>query len=993
MKNNYRRYYVLPLSFGLLWALSTTLTSQNGSPPISGIVTDADGPLGGVNIIVKNSARGTQSDMDGRYALTAQNSDTLVFSYLGFKEQQIVVGNKNIMNVLMQPDATALDQVVINAGYYKVSDREKTGSISRVTAKEIEKQPVNNPLATMQGRISGVDIIETSGVPGSGFNVHIRGQNSLTAGNEPLYIIDGVPFGSSTLSNNSVSIEIFPLGNVSPLNAINPATIESIEVLKDADATAIYGSRGANGVILITTKKGKKGKTKFTVNSSTGIANSAGKIDLLNTEQYLEMRREAFSNDGITEYPETAYDLNGTWQMDRYTDWQEEFFGRTAKTQNLQASVSGGSEQTQFLVSGMFQKETTVFPGDFNYNRSNINSKINHSSSDKRFSLLFSSGYTIENNNLPKKDLTYDALTLSPNAPAIYDGNGNLNWENSTWANPLAALEQVYKSKTTTLLSNAVISYLPIANMETKINFGYGKTSLKESSISPNTAFDPAFGMDSSASQIFKNDGEEEHWIIEPQIEWSQNFNDSKLKILVGASYQKNITKQNAFLGFGFTSNQFIYNLSSAASVLALNENEQVYTYQSFFTRVNYSIKDKFFLNLTGRRDGSSRFGPGNKYGNFGALGAAWLFSKDLELPWLNLAKIRGSYGITGNDQIGDYQYLQSYNIGESSYDGNIGLEPARLYNPNFKWEENRKTELALEFSFLNDRVNTAVGYYNNRSSNQLINYALPGTTGFTSILANLDAIVENTGWELELSGLIVRNENFSWNTSFNLTIPTNRLVKFPNLENSTYANRFVIGESLSIVKLYELKGVNPDTGLFEFVDYNGDGNITSLEDRKYIADLGPKFYGGLGNTVKYQNWGLDFLFQFVKKDGYNQYNSSNAPGTMYNQPIEILDRWQDAGDNAPFQQFTTGANSEAFLAYSQFGRSSGTVTDASFVRLKSAELSYLLPLESPASSCRISIQGQNLLTFTEYKGADPEQTKGYIPSLRRITMGVQLQF
>lgn len=975
-----------------------TITRRSGKAfqqnNIKGVVTDSLGiGMAGVNIIIKNTAKGTQSDLDGQYTIIAHPSDTLLFTYIGFKSQEIAVGNRNIINVIMEPDATALDQVVINAGYYKVSDKEKTGSISRITAKDIEKQPVNNPLAAMQGRMPGVDIVQTSGASGGGFEVRIRGQNSISAGNEPLYIIDGVPYDSNTLSNISISVAIFPMGNVSPLNSLNPSTIESIEVLKDADATAIYGSRGANGVILITTKKGKQGKTNFMVNSSTGFANITRKTDLLNTEQYLEMRREAFANDGISEYPETAYDVNGTWDQNRYTDWQEEFIGGTAKTQNLQASVSGGSEQTQFLLSGMFQKETTVFPGEFTYDRLNVNSKINHRSLDKRFGLLFSTGYTIENNKLPKKDLSYSALTLSPNAPALYDENGDLNWENSTWTNPLAALEQVYKSKTTTLLTNAVITYLPITRVETKINLGYGKTNIAESSISPHTAFDPAFGLDSSNSQIFKNDGEKDYWIIEPQIEWSKSFANSELKVLVGATYQKNVTKRNAFLGFGFTNNQFIYNLSAAANVLALNENEEVYTYQSFFSRINYSIRDKIFLNLTGRRDGSSRFGPGNKYGNFGAIGAAWLFSKDLEIPWLNLAKLRGSYGITGNDQIGDYQYLQSFVIGDSGYDGNIGLEPGRLYNPNFKWEENRKAEVSLEFGFFEDRINSTVSYYKNRSSNQLIYYALPTTTGFSSILANLDAVVENRGWEMELSTAVVRNENFSWNTAINFTLPKNELIKFPNLENSTYAEQYVIGEPLSIIKLYKLKGVNPQTGLFEFEDYNGDGTISSLEDRQYIADLSPKFYGGLANSINYHNWSFDFLFQFVKKDGYNQFSSGTAPGRMKNQPTEILDRWQEVGDEASFQQFTTGANPDAYTAYSQFSSSSGIVSDASFIRLKSVDLSYRLPLQSASTDCKISLQAQNLITFTKFKGADPEQTSGYIPSLRRITLGVQLQF
>ena len=863
-----------------------------------------------------------------------------------------------------------------------------------MNAEEIEKQPVNNPLATIQGRLAGVEVVETSGVPGSGFDVRIRGQSSIAAGNEPLYIIDGVPYDARTLSNNSISIEVFPLGNISPLNAINPSNIESIEILKDADATAIYGSRGSNGVVLITTKKGKAGKTRFSINSSTGIAHTTRNLDLLNTEQYLAMRREAFANDGITEYPPTAYDLNGTWSADRYTDWQKELLGGTANTQELRATVSGGNAETQFLLSGDYRKENTVFPGNFKYNRLNLNSNINHHSLDGRFDLLFNVGYTLEDNKLPKRDPSYDALLLPPNAPALYDDNGELNWEGSTFTNPLAALKAIYKNNTKTLLSNATLSYRPLAQLEGKISLGYGSIDLNEQYTNPNTIYDPAYGLDSSASQLFKGATDTYHYIVEPQLKWEETFSDFELKLLVGATYQRNSNTRESFVGIGFPNNSFIENLQSATSLYLLEEQETEYSYQSFFARANIGWNQKLFLNLTGRRDGSSRFGPGNRYGNFGAVGAAYLFSEDLQFDWLNLGKVRASYGVTGNDQIGDYQYLNTYALGQSSYHGNIGINPARLYNPNFQWEVGKKAEVALELGILQNRLSMDLVYYSQRTSNQLINYTLPGTTGFTSILANLDAVVANKGLELAVEGILFSTKNFHWDLGLNLTLPKNELVKFPGLDNSTYANRFVIGQPLTIAKLYKLNGVNSESGIFEFEDYNGDGEISSPDDRQYIADLSPKYYGGVANSLKYNNWGLDFLFQFVKKDGYNQYYTSGVPGTMTNQPAGVLDRWQQPGDSAFMQQYTTGDNFDAYLAYTRFAQSSGTVSDASFVRLKTVDLSYSLPLQNiPNTSCTVSLRGQNLLTFTKFKGGDPEQSIGYIPSLRRIALNINLQF
>ncbi len=995
MKNNYRQCLALALTFALFTYYSPIFSQNQPLKTISGSTTDADGPLSGVNVLIKNNTtRGTISALDGSYSIPARSNDTLVFSYVGYKTQEIAVGSKMNIPITMQSDATALDQVVINAGYYSVKNKERTGNISTISAAEIEKQPVNNPLAALQGRIAGVDIVETSGVPGSGFNVRIRGQNSLTAGNEPLYIIDGVPYGSSSLSSRGVSMEIIPLSNASPLNAINPDNIESIEVLKDADATAIYGSRGSNGVILITTKKGKEGKTQFSISSSTGIANITRKMDLLNTEQYLTMRREAFANEGITEYPETAYDINGTWNQNRYTDWQEELIGGTARTQNIQASVSGGNAQTQFRLSGNYQKETTVFSGDFKYDRLNVNANTTHQSADKRFKLLFNIAYAIENNNLPRADITWNAINLAPNAPALYDENGELNWENSTWENPLAQFKAIYKNKTNTLLSNAVLSYKLFKNLETKINLGYGNTRLDELGTRPHTIYDPTAGLNSSLSSLSKSNSTTEHYILEPQLEWKKSFNSLKVAFLLGASYQKNTTAQQGFMGFGFPDNSFIENIQAATTIMPFNETQTVYSYQSFFSRLNFAFRDKLFLNLTGRRDGSSRFGPGNKYGNFGAIGSAWLFSEDISFPWLSLGKLRGSYGITGNDQIGDYQYLQSYFLGSSHYSDNIGLEPARLFNPDFKWEKNRKSEIGLELGFWNNRLFLNLAYYNSRSSNQLIDYALPATTGFTSILANLDAVVENKGFEAEVNGSIVQNDNFSWKLGANITRPKNTLLEFPGLENSTYINRFVIGESLSITKLYTVTGVDPETGLFTFEDVNGDGEITSPEDKQFVADFTPKFYGGISNSLQYKNWGLNIHFQFVKKDVYNQYYRGPQPGSMYNQSVAVLDRWQQSGDTPFMQQFGTGSNNESYLAFSRFGQSNGAISDASFIRIKSLELSYSLPMHNvPNTSCRIALQGQNLLTFTQFQGGDPERTIGYIPSLRRIALNLQLQF
>ncbi|MBB6681373.1 SusC/RagA family TonB-linked outer membrane protein [Aequorivita sp. 609] len=974
-----------------------TITRQSGKAfpqgNIKGVVKDSLGiDMAGVNIIIKNTSRGTQSDLDGEYTIIAHPSDTLVFTYMGYKTQEIAVGNRTIINVVMLADATALDAVVINAGYYDTTDKERTGSIGRVTAAEIDKQPINNPVEALQGRVTGVDIVQNSGIPGGGFKVRIRGQNSLMSGNGPLYIIDGVPYDTQSLGSRFTSGPIIPNAEISPLNAINPEAIESIEVLKDADATAIYGSRGANGVVLITTKKGKKGKTDLIVSSSTGVAHITRKTELLNTQQYLEMRKEAFANDGLTEYSEWDYDVNGRWDNSRYTDWQEELLGGTANTRKLFAQVSGGSNNTQFLINGQYQEETTVFPGTYAYDRITVNSNLNHQSRDERFKVVFTAGYSLEKNNLPTQDFTTTAFWLPPNAPSIYDEAGNINWEGSTWTNPLARLPSKYIQDSKSLLSNTVVSYSFLNDFEIKVNAGYGFSQLKGMATSPHTIYDPAYGYDSGASTLITSSGNRAYWITEPQIRWEKKIGSNKLEILLGSTFQEENYEQVSIMGKGFPTNSFINNMSAATTLTILDENSTNYKYHSLFGRVNYAYQNKLFVNATGRRDGSSRFGPKNKYGNFGALGAGWIFTEGMNLPWINLGKLRGSFGIAGNDQIGDYQYLQTYSIQDYSYDGNIGLLPARLYNPNFKWEKIIKREAAVEISLFDSKIALSTAYYNNRSSNQLVQYALPGTTGFTNILVNLDAEVENSGFEFEVNANVGAGNNFSWISSFNLSLPKNKLLAFPGLENSTYANRYEIGKPINIHKLYELKGVNPETGLFEFTDFNEDGEITNDGDRQYVADLSPKFFGGLSNTIKYKDWSLDFLFQFVKKNGYNQYRYSDPPGLMGNHTVRVLNRWQQPGDEAKMQRFTTGANYEAYLAYSQFTQSNGIISDASFIRLRSMEIAYNLRLGKEGSNnCRIFLQGLNLLTFTKFKDGDPEQTIGFIPPLRKISFGAQL--
>lgn len=975
------------------------------SPPqnvVSGTVTDTFGnPLAGVNVVVESRDVGAISDMDGSFSLQAGPTDVLVFSMIGFKSITVPIAGREEVIVQLEEDVTVLGEVVLNAGYYTVSEKERTGNIATFKADIIDKQPVANPLGAMQGHLSGVNIIQSTGVPGGGFSIEVRGRNSINGISDPLFIVDGVPFGSQSLGATAVSSDILS-GNISPLNAINPNDIESIEVLKDADATAIYGSRAANGVVLITTKKGKAGETRFDARFSTSLGKVSHYLDLMDTQQYLEVRREGITNDGFGAFLEDpAYDFVWpdvkSWDNDRYTDWQKELIGGTAYRNSAQLSISGGSSGTQFLVNGAYQKETTVFPGDSKYKKASVHSNINHNSKNGHFKLNLSTIYSDESNVLPSTDFTYEAYTLEPNAPKLYGDDGELNWENNTWDNPLASLREEYEAKINTLIANAGLTYLILPGLELKASLGFNSYELASYKTLPSTARNPSLGLTpESYSNTIANSSSRSSWIVEPQLNWQHRWKGLKLDILVGTTFQQETTQQLVQKATGFPNDNLLRNFAAAETLEVLQDSESEYRYNAVFGRVNLALWDRYILNLTGRRDGSSRFGPGKQFGNFGAIGLAWLFSEEhlfSDSPILSFGKIRGSFGKTGSDNIGDYKFLDTYTIPGLDYDGTTLLTPSGVFNPLFGWEENNKLEAALELGFFNDRVMINTSWYRNRSSNQLVGIPLAATTGFSELIGNFDATVENSGLEVDLRTINLNGKKFQWSTTFNLTVPKNKLVKYDGLETSTFADTYIIGKPLTIVKLYHALGVDPETGIYQCEDYNGDGDISSLGDRQWVEDLAPKFYGGMGNTFRYGKISLDFFLQFKKQKAYNELSFVATPGSRVNAPVALFDRWQQPGDTNPIQKASGGLSlGEDTGAFQK--RSNAAVSDASFARLRNISLSYAIPNLEDGLDINVYLQGQNLLTLTSYKGPDPEQPSNTrLPQLRRLTLGIQISF
>jgi TonB-linked SusC/RagA family outer membrane protein len=980
------------------FATSHSDFSKQQQTQITGTITVDGMPMTGVSITVVGKQATAVSGEDGRFVISAEPTDTLIFAFVGFRTVTEPLNGRTSLSISLQEDTTALQEVTVNAGYYSVKEKERTGSIAKIKAADIEKQPVSNPLAAIQGRMSGVNITQSTGTPGGGFSIEVRGLNSLRGqGNDPLYIIDGIPYASQSLGSSSLTNGVLP-GLPSPLNSINPSDIESIEVLKDADATAIYGSRGANGVVLITTKKGKAGTTKFNVQASTTVGNAVSKLKVLNTQQYLAMRREAFANDGITEYPADAYDVNGTWSQTRNTDWKKELIGGTSYVQNLQASVSGGSAETQFLVSGTYRTESTVTPDDGQYRKGTLHSSITHKTADDKFSLNFSADYSSDKNTLPNVDLSRLAYTTAPNAPALYDSAGNLNWEGGTFSNPLANLQGRYLGLTNNLITNAVMSYKIYHGFEVKASAGFNDTRFTENKTLPGTMYNPIYNPTSEYSQVLNNTASRRSWIFEPQLNWLGNLGQAKINILAGTTFQSQKQQQLSLYAMNFPSDALMQSLTAARTLIILNDEVSQYKYNAFFGRLNINLKDRYIINATGRRDGSSRFGTANRFANFGALGLAWIFSKEnflsKESSFFSFGKLRGSYGITGNDQIGDYQYLDTYSVTPNVYDGITGLQPTRLFNPNFGWETNKKLEAALELGFFKDRIFLSAAWFQNRSSNQLVGIPLPGTTGFTSVQSNLDATVQNTGFELELRTANFQGKDFKWTTTLNFTATQNKLLEYPGLDGSVYANTFVIGESISIQKLFHYTGISPTTGLYEFEDVNGDGQLTNA-DKRVILDANPQFYGGFGNALSYKNWNLDFLFQFVKQQAYNELAFFGPAGTFSNQPVAVLDHFPVSSTLGSVQQYSTGSNGEVYSTLDSYTQSDAIVVDASYIRLKSLSLTYSIPSAwSKTFTGKVYLQGQNLLTFTKYNGVDPETKSLYfLPPLRQFTLGLQIGF
>lgn len=1004
-----------------LWS---TIASLDLPPiKISGTVIGADDqPVAGANIIVKGTKRGVATDANGKFTIEADVNEVLIISSVGYNDKEVKIKNTGVsLVVALEKSISQLDETVVTA-YRTITQRLSTGNITTVSAKDIAKQPVINPLLALQGRVPGMVIRQSTGNPGTGVGVMIQGRNTLLSGTDPFYVIDGVPYTSELAQDNAMSGILGQsgsngtlFGRGSSFSFINPDDIESITVLKDADATSIYGSRAANGAIIITTKKGKSGRTQTNINTSLGFGKVPHFIEMMNTEEYLAMRQQALTSDGLSVGP-FDYDLNGTWDANRNVNWQKELIGGTAKYTNTNISVSGGNATTSFLVSATYNLQGTVMidpHGQFKDRKGNLYFNLNNISSNQKFRLQLSGSYMVDNNHLPFTDLTYSAVTLAPNFPSLYKRDGTLNWESElnpnyiSNVNPAANLQQVYSNKTYHLWSSLQVDYEIVKGLEFKTRLGYDILRSDKFNGFPLTSYSPLFLTPTSQPTANFGNSNINSWIIEPQATYNRSEGKGTLNFILGSSFQQQTTVSNVISAYGFQSDDQLKNINNATRLFpdAFAALDVIYKYAAVFGQAGFNWDNKYIINLSMRRDGSSRFGSANQFHDFGSIGGAWIFSSEKPMQWalpfLSFGKLKASYGTTGNDQIGDYSFMSLYSSDNSASQPYQGLNkyfPTKLPNPYYGWETTKKTNVGLDLGLFDNRIQLTVNYQINRSLRQLADIIVPSITGFYTVSGNLNAKIQNTSWETSVNTTNIKRKSFEWSSRLIITIPKNKLVAFPDLANSAYSSLYFIGQPTNVQQLYKYSGIDANTGLYEFE--TADGGKTS--EPNYLTDLlllkvvNPKCYGGLENNFSYKNFSLSFLFQFSKQLSYSPFVSgypwgfknTNLPAYMSGQ------FWQKPGDQTNYPRLTTTYN--YFSNWAAAMGSELNYEDASFIRCTNLSLSWQVPPTMLKlifiNDARIYVQGQNLFTITSYRGLDPETGSiSGLPILRVITIGVKI--
>ncbi|MEQ8680258.1 MAG: TonB-dependent receptor [Cyclobacteriaceae bacterium] len=1013
----------------LMIAMSVVLSFPvNAQSSISGQVTGADGfPIPGVSISVKGTTNGTITNAEGQYTLNVNDSDILVFTFIGFQSVEQPVNARQVIDVTLEEDLKELDEIVV-IGYGTQRKEDITGSISRVDGEEMYLPSTSSFDQMLQGRVSGVQISQTSGAPGGNVNILIRGVSSITGGNQPLYVVDGYPIsagGSTDFSSyggnmySSDGITNNTQDRINPLASINPADIESIEVLKDASATAIYGSRGANGVVIITTKRGSTGKAKVSVDISYGVQNVANKLDMMNSAQYAEYVADGRDNARVyvggsasdpNEVRSGAHfvrpEFRNPESITTNTDWQDVIY-QAAPVSNYQVSASGGTQSIDYFVStGFYQQEGIVKTS--NYDRFNLRTNLDIHVTDRvkiGTSLSGSYGY----GNFPNTEGHYgtggvisQALAASPTIP-VYNADGSYYNEQADvtdglgWLqNPLALLDGFSdKRKNADIYTNNFleISLLDGLTFRTSAGVQYSTSAIRiwrSSEIPRFTTLDYPSNAGATKSETL-------NWLNENTLNYKHIFADKhNLDVLVGFTAQKENFDRLSAGASDFPTDNVTY--LSAGIVNAGTHINSEWAILSLLSRINYAYDGKYLFTGTVRRDGSSRFGGNNKWGTFPSFSLGYIISEESFMDgvsFISSLKLRGSYGHSGNNQIGNYSHIgllrtANYVVNNSQAPG---LVPSSLPNNDLTWEKSKQTNLGIDLSLFNQRISITTELYKNLKTDLLLGVELPASSGFFSSTQNIGDI-ENKGYELTLQTVNVQANKFEWNTSFTFSRNINRVLKIATeggrITNSAYQITQV-GSPIASFYMQNAIGVyrsdadvtgtpvihpNVQGGDLIFEDVDGDGTINS-NDRKIVGDPWPDYTWGLNNNFTYGNLSLS-----VALNGSHGAETYFQAGTMIlnmagvqNQLVLSDRRWRSESD--PGDGFQPRAIRSNYA--NAFGTSSRFLFDASYVRIKNINLAYKLPaaIVSRMSLSNVSVYMNvaNLHTFTDYPGYDPEST------------------
>lgn len=979
--------------FFLLLLQSHQILAQSGA--VAGKVTDTDAqPVVGASAYVKGTSNGTTTGADGRYTLTnLKERDTIVFSYIGMATQEVAFENQAIINVLLEYNDTQLSEFIV-VGYGKQKVKDVTGAVAVVNSKELELRPATQIGSLLNGKAAGVVINPGSGKPGSGISINIRGISS-TGGGEPLYVVDGVPVGG--------------------LRNLNPTDVESITVLKDASSAAIYGAQGASGVVLITTKAGKSEKPTISFNSYGGYSEVIKRYDLLNADQYQDLMTDLGYNANWTKFTE-----------DR--NWQDEVFQKGV-SQNYQLSVAGKSNKTNYYLSGSWLDESGAIRSN-KIQRTNF--KLNLDQNVNRWLTL---GTRLSYSNFNDIDINdtevLEGALRTPPVIGIYNENGQFTSNPfQDWENPRSITdgrERSYDNRN--FFGNAFAEITFLKNFTFKSNIG-----IEQSNAVDRFFLDPFrtnYGRSTSGRAYMRSD-QYNYMIIDNTLTYKNVFGRHEIEALAGTIDQSYRWEDQTLESIGFSGDK-VKTVGAGSSIVGYGSNVSEKRNVSYISRVNYALDNKYLATINFRRDGSSVFGPDQRYGNFYAGSLGWRIGQEAFLKnvaWLDDAKIRVGWGINGNDPIAPYSYLGIANSGSryiifegqdpSGKDTVIyasGIHPGRLENRNLKWEETEQFNIGIDVSLFKGRISTSIDIYDKQSRDVLIgNIPLPRTSGFNSASGNA-ASLQNRGLEIAVSTVNLVNK-VKWRTDFNVSFNRNKVLDFKGTKdfggNINGENTAVTQEGLPFAQFfgYIFERVDPENGRAQYLNSeNGLTYTPKPEDRRIIGDPHPDFTYGMTNTFSYKGLGLSIFLQgsqgndIVNANRFAYLEDMAGPG---NQSTEVLRRWQKPGDITDVPGvFQVGSDATALnhLFSSRF------VEDGSYLRVKALTLSYDVPATSRliskgrVTNLRFYATGENLLTFTNYSGLDPEvnrygstpYSRGLdniiYPQLRKMIFGLSLTF